>query len=367
MKCFSIITIVIMLFFSIQVTAYSEDDIYEQSIDDIIESTDNETVKLLESLGLESFSAEELADITVSDILNLLLGIFKGKLKIPVKILTSLTGIIIIYSSISCFLSNHNLNVIFDSIAVVVCSLMIFSELMNCISDSVTALKSLCTLMKTLIPAIAVIATLSGSPALAVSFNAVTVYAAEIIGALCADFLTPLLMIFSVISVCITFNPVLKSDILLSGFKKIVNVVLGLSASVFTGISGIKNLLSSGTDKISVKGIQFVLGSSVPVVGGALSDGLSSVIAAISLMRSTIGIAGIIIITVTVLPAVCQLVLWQIAFSVILYVSDIFSAQRINCVVQSLRFTISMMLSVILFCAYLFIVSIGMVILLGSR
>ncbi|MBQ8209740.1 MAG: hypothetical protein IJZ35_04065 [Clostridia bacterium] len=367
MKNITILACIILTFLIFSPSAYAEDAYYSQVIEDVLDWADDETESILGQLGLEQFTAEELSNISLSDISNLLFGIFKGSLKKPLHTLTTLTGLIIAFSVCSCYIQNSSLLMIFEGISVIFCSLTVLSDLMNSISDAVISLTSLSDLMKILVPVIAAIASFSGSPKLAVSYNAVTVYAAEIVSAVCTDFLTPVLMMFTVIAVCLTFNPTVKGDSILSAVKKGVNMILGFCSAIFTGISGIKNLLSSGADKISVKGVQFILGSSVPVVGGALSEGLSSIIAAVSLMKSTLGVVGIIITIVVVLPAACELILWSLSLSLASYVCSIFAQPKTESVIQAFKFSVSMMLSLILFCAYIFIVSTGMVILMGSK
>ncbi len=365
-----ILTLIIFIFliFALNITIFAEEnDYYSQSIDEILDETNEETKSLLEKLGLNEFTAEELSRISFKDITDLLLGIFKGSLAEPIKTLIRLTGIIFLFSVCCCYITNDNIKLLFESITIIYISLLIFSDLMNCIAKSSTALESVSILMKTLVPIIAAIAAFSGSPGLAVSYNAITVYAAEIITAICSDFLTPVLMMFAVFSVCLSFAPNAKGENILSAIKKCFNMLLGFCSAIFAGIAGIKNLLSSGADKVSVKGVQFLLGSSVPVVGGALSEGLSSVIAAISLMKSTVGVVGIIIITVTILPVVCELILWLLALSLASYICGLFSHTKAENVLNSLKFVVSTLQSVILFCAYIFIVSTGMVILMGSK
>lgn len=361
---FSVATL--LLFFS--VTAFSEgDDYYSQIIDEITDEIPQESKSLLEKAGLDKFTAEEIKNIEFNDIADLLLSIFKDGLKEPLETLTLLLGIIILTSLCSCYITDSNISAIFKAITVIIISLLIFQDLMNCIARASTSLQSVCTLMKTLVPIIAAIASFSGTPTLAVSYNAITVYVAEIIAAVCSDFLTPVLMNFSVLSVCLTFNPIVKGNAIMATIKKCVNMILGFCSSVFTGISGIKNLLSSGIDKVSVKGVQFILGTSVPVVGGALSEGLSSILAAVSLMKSTVGIVGIILIIIVVIPITCELVLWSLVLSFSSYVCDVFSQSKTSNIIQALKFTVSMLLSVVLFCAYIFIVSTGMVILMGNK
>ena len=358
---------VVFIFTSSIIVSANENDFYTESINDILEQTPEESKKILEQLGLSDCTFDELNNISLDDIWELLISIFKGSLNKPFKLLLLLVEISIISSVCSAYLSNSKTQLLFDSITVVIIALIVFSNIKECIIRASASLVSICTLMKVLIPTITAIASFSGNPALAVSYNAITVYTSEIIGTVCTDFLSPILINFAMLSVCLTFNSFVKGENILTVIKKAVNMILGFCASVFTGIAGIKNLLSSGADKISVKGIQFLLGSSVPVVGGALSDGLSSVLATVSLLKSTVGAIGVILTIVTVLPTICELVLWTFSLSSASYICGILSLSKAESILLSLKFVITILISIILFCTYIFIISTGMVILMGSN
>lgn len=360
---------IIILIFVFSTTAFAEDSsYYKNSVESILDGIDADTKSILEDFGLSEYSYTELYNISFADIADLLLSIFKGSLKVPATCTATIIGMSVIGSIGSVYIrKSGSLSEYIEMITVVMISLFVLSEIIDCISRTVTAIESLGVFMKILIPIIAVLASVSGNPALAVSYNSVTVYAAEAITAVCRDFLTPILVIFTCMAVCLTVNSAIKSDSVLSMIKKCINTLLGLAGTVFTGIIAIKDVLSSGADKVSVKGIKFLLGTSVPVVGSALSEGLSSIIASVALMKSTFGIIGIIIIIVIALPCVCELVLWMLMLSFASYCCEIFSQNKTAYVISAMRFTVSMLLSILLFTAYILIVSTGMVLLISNR
>ena len=345
-----------------------DSDFYSNSIESVIDSVDDDTKELLSDFGLSEYTYDELYNISFSDIQNLLLSVFKGSLKIPVSCAVSAIGIALVSAIGSVYITKSgSMAEYFEMITVVFISLLIFSKIIGCISRTVTSIESLGVFMKILVPVLAVMASFSGSPALAVSYNAVTVYTAEVITAVCRDILTPLLVIFACIAVCLSLNSVVKADSVLGMFKKFINMILGLAGTVFTGVVAIKDILSAGADKVSVKGIKFLLGSSVPVVGSVLSEGLSSIIASVSLMKNTFGIIGIILIIVLVLPVACELTVWILFLSFTAYCCEMFGQSRTASVISSLKFTVSMLLSVLLFTVYILIVSTGMIILIGNK
>lgn len=348
---------------------YAESNsLYSDNVDELLSLLDDDTIELLNSLGIDNYSPENIGNISIKDAFSALIGIFSGAFQEPFVCLCSVFGLIIMISLAESYISKESeFSDFIEFLGSMFVSLLIFSNAVECISDSVAALHTVSVLTKALIPVMAAITAFAGAPAMAVSYNAAALYSAEIISGICVDFLTPLLCIFAAMAVCGAVNSSVKINPILAMIKKIFSVILGLSGTVFTGIIAIKDVLASGIDKVSVKGIKFILGSSVPVVGGVLSEGLSSVISAAVLMKNAYGIFGIIVIAVVSLPVICELLLWLAALTGASYAAEAFSQDKTAGILSSLKFVFSMLLSLVLFSVFILIISTAMVILMSSK
>ena len=343
-------------------------EIYEKGIENLMESVDDDVYDILKSLGVEEFSPEDFINIGLDDSFKLVFDIFRGSLTEPLKCLCSLLGVVIMTAAAGSFIDEKgSFKIYFDSVTVLFSGLLAFSMAEQCIKSVASSLYSVGTALKALIPIMAAVTAYSGNPALAVSYNAVALYSAEIINALCQDFLTPVLCMVAAVSVCGSVNVSADFSPLLSGAKKIINIILGLCGTVFTGILTVKDVLAASVDKVSVKSLKFLLGSAVPIVGGSVSEGFSSVLASVSLMKNTYGMLGIIIIGVMVFPALCQLILWMAAFILASYAASSLGQSKTASVISSLQFVLSMLLSVLIFITYISVISTAMVILMAGK
>ncbi len=368
-KLFIEALIVFFVLISLCTSAYAYDDeLFRDSVDSVIDSADSETKEALNSLGFKEYTFDELYSISLSDIGSLILGFFTGALKKPAECFSGVIGMILITSVGSAYIrQDSRMSGFLETAAVLFTGFFLLGYTAEVIEKTITAVESIGVIMKILVPVIAAMAAFSGSYSLALSFNAVTVYVAEIISAVCREVLTVFLVILSCVGVCMSVNDVIKADTVSDGIKKTVNMILGFAGTVFTGFIAIKDVLASGVDKLSVKGIKFILGTAVPVVGNALSEGLSSIIASVVLMKNSIGVFGIIMITVIVLPVVCELILWMLSFSAAAYCCELFGQPRVSRVIMTLRFTTSVLLSVLLFGTYLLVISVGMILLMSGK
>lgn len=363
-----IVTVCVMVFcFTISVSAENVTSNKLYNSDDI--ELSDEVAEVLKSVGFDDFSVEEFCNISIKDAFDAVIDIFKGSLKKPFSCMFFIVGIIIICSVGAGFVQNNSsLSAYFDSVVVLVIVLYAFLNITQCIENAAASMYSTGILMKSLIPTTAFLAAVSGNPTLAVSYNAVMMYCAEIISAVCRDFLSPLLCCFASVSVCMSVNAAnFNSDAIFNFFKKIIGVVLGLCGTVFTGILALKDVLAVGADKIAIKSVKFVIGSTIPVIGSALSEGLSSVIASVSLMKNIYGTIGIIVIIVLTFPSVSELILWTFVFYVTEYTAQVLGLGGVAKALSSLRYVLSMLLSILLFVTYILIVSSAMIMLLGNK
>ena len=101
-----------------------------------------------------------------------------------------------------------------------------------------------------------------------------------------------------------------------SAFKKIYVFFMSLVGTVFSGIITIKGVLSDGADTVTARSIRFVVGRSLPVVGGTVSETYSALISSLGIIKNTVGVFGIITVIVTVLPTLMELLAWILVLDI---------------------------------------------------
>ena len=118
--------------------------------------------------------------------------------------------------------------------------------------------------------------------------------------------------------IVINFISKLSPDISFSGaaklIKNILKWIIGITLAVFSLFITVQSTAASLFDGIFFKATKYLVGNSVPVVGNFLSAGVDMVVAAGSLIRSSVGIVGIVLLIIEVGPPIVML----IAFSIML-------------------------------------------------
>ena len=371
MKKFISFSLMLYIFFCFSVTVSAEDisseKFYQTVVDNITDNLDDETIEILESLGFRNYTPDEISDLSLKETLSVFFEIFTDNLKEPFEFVC-ISLVIIIFCSLSGGIlgSQSKSGGYFESVSVIFISLIAFSNIIDLITKTVAVIKIVCGLMKLLLPVLTAIIAFSGKPALALSSGSVSLYISEVIIAVCNDFLSPLLCVFAAFSLCASANGNINISPVINLVKKVFSIILGFLGTVYSGVLTLRDVIAAGTDKITVKGIKFVLGSAVPIVGSTISDGFTAVLSALTLFKNTFGILGIIVCVILILPVLSRIVLWILSLMISEYISLTFGKDTISHVFASLRYVITMLLTLLCFMIFVFLISVSSVMITGG-
>lgn len=361
------LTISVCLTINVNAEELSNNDFYESVIEKLTENLDDETIEILESLGFKDYTPDEISELSLKETIIQFFSIFTENFSEPFEFLCVSSVIIIFCSMSGGILSSENKSgKYFEYVSMIFLSLISFSKIIDMITKTVSVIKIVCFLMKLLLPVLTAIIAFSGKPALALSSGTVSLYISEIIIAVSNDILTPLLCVFAAVSVCGSTNGYINISPVINLVKKVFAIILGFLGTLYSGVLTIRDVVAAGTDKIAVKGIKFVLGSAVPIVGSTISEGLSAVVSALSLFRNTFGILGIIVCIILVAPVFARIILWIFSLMISEYVAVSFGKEAVSQVFSSIRYVITMLLTLLVFMIFVFLISVSSILITGG-
>ena len=97
--------------------------------------------------------------------------------------------------------------------------------------------------------------------------------------------------------------------------KRTLTFVFGLCSTLLMATLSAQNILASASDSAGTRAVKFLAGNMIPVVGSTVGDTLRTLAASVKLMRSTVGVAGIVALALLILPTVIELFLTRFAFN----------------------------------------------------
>ncbi len=294
--------------------------------------------------------------ITFGEILKKILSLFIGGIQsnIPniVKMLT-----IAILSGIVVNLNNDN-NEIGTYTAVIIAAtiaIKIFSYSITVTEETIDGLfLFISSLMTPLV-------TTASTGRVAMGTAAATVFVAmQVFIHICKSVLIPLVCVITVFSVS---DQVGKTPYLY-GITNLLKQVLkwgtGLMITIYTVVIGLNTQAAAGMDTLAGKSIKYAVGSFVPVVGGALSDSLETVIASAKVLSGALGISGILgVLYICVVPLI-NISAVSISFKLASAVASVTSEKSVCAVIEEFAQSIGRVSLILLSVAVMFVISLAL-------
>ena len=327
-----IVIILISGIFSARLYAFADDGAeLSESITSIIDGLDlSEIEEYLEKYGNEyifSFgdSAREIVEFFVSGDLGLNYGDYIGKIlsvffKGVISLIPAFAQIVAI--SILCAICTGVEGGIISkttakTIRLAGLSLIILilaSMLLSIISSATQSIARIQKQVEIITPILITLTVLTGGSASGAIYQPSALFLST--GAI--EIVTGLIFPATIAVVLLTFMSKLNPEISFTGVsslvKSIMKWVIGLTVAIFGLFITVQGSASSLFNGIFFKVTKYLVGNSVPIVGNFLSAGVDMVVMAGSLVRSSVGVLGIILL----LSEIIQPVLLLAAFSVML-------------------------------------------------
>jgi len=206
----------------------------------------------------------------------------------------------------------------------------------------------------------------SGQVVTAGAYQAVVFSAAQGVSTLINAVVVPALTIYLVLSIISSLSDAIDISGLVENIKKSAVWVLSLIATVFVSLLSIQGVIGGASDSVTARTMKFMLSSSVPAVGNALGEAYNSVYSGISLLKSAVGIYGILAVVVIMLPVLLEALLWMFALNISAGISEMFGLKNTTNMLRASSSVASLMLAVILCSLMLLVVSTVIVLTIGG-
>lgn len=288
--------------------------------------------------------------------------IARGSFKKPIKDMIIIAGVVVLVGLIKGTAAAENFSEPLNIVIGCAVAITVFASSAGVISQGMSAVETTSDFMLALIPVLAGIITAAGNPTLALTYGSFAMAAAQAAAQTAGNIIMPLCGAFSAFGVSASLSPELKLIKLADMIKKLTIGVLSFVAAAFSAVLGLKSLLAGSTDTLASKGIKLALSSAVPIVGGALSDAYSSIIGSVSLLKSTVGVFGVIAVVMIDLPVVLQLTARIILLKLLGVLSSSMGDDTTGEVLDTLSSALIVINAAVIFTAALFIISTGIVI-----
>ena len=329
------------------------------------EELDSESRRLLDELGLSDFDYNSIVELSVSDFLLAVKDVMASGLKAPLASAGAVLIIILLSSLFQGFkqtLGSSQISSALSTVSAVLVSLLLISGLKETLAASSAAISVSADFVYAFVPAFCIIVAASGNTLAAFSTNTLLLSLAQALNFISKNIFIPLSNCFLALGICSGIRNELDLGALVENCKKYLITAVSVAATAFVSILSIKTAVASRADAIGLRSVRFAINSVVPVIGGAISEGLLSIQAYSSLIKSSVGVAGIAAVALVFLPAIIEVAFWRLFLNICSVVSQIFSDRSVTCVLKAFSDSLLVMNVILILSMVTTVISIGILI-----
>lgn len=329
---------------------------------------DKDTYDALEELGLSDFDYESITSLSLDDTLNFIISFFKDKSQTPVRSCLSVLLFVVLSSFMQSFSnkSDNTLTETYSTISALVITTVLLSKLTHTIASCVSSVSVAGDFIYAFVPVFCMIMVASGSGAVGFSTNTLLLTLSQGMSFLASNVFMPCVNCFLALGICSSLRYELHLTKLISTLKRIITTCISFLCGVFVSVLSIKTAVASRADMLGLRSIRFAVNSVVPVIGSSISEGLLSIQAYSSLIKSSVGVVGIVAVLLVFLPSLIEITVWRIALSFCSIVSDVFGDNSVSLVLCAFREALLLANVILILSMVITVISIGILVAAGG-
>lgn len=353
-----------MMLFTVHISA-EETDLYKDQLEqsgalELKEDLPQDIKEYLEQNGIDINDYNWVNNLKTENVFLHIWGFIKGGFRKPLIALGSIVAIVIINSLLFSD-SKSSVGTVVSYAAALSVTGIIIAPIISAINTAVNAMKACATFMTAFVPVFAAVTAAGGKTATSISMSALLLGAANGVSLVSNYAVVPLIGGYLSLSLATSVSPFLDNNGISSAVKKASLWIMSLISTVFLGVLSIQTVVNSAADNLSMRTAKFIIGSAVPVAGGVLSEALGTLTASVSLLKSSVGIYGVVICCIIFLPILLELLLWRFTLWAADFVASTFSLSKISDLLKALDTVLSVLCGIILLTGAMFIISLSVV------
>ncbi len=271
-----------------------------------------------------------------------------------------------ILSSIKTKMSSDSVENIVHFAALSLVIVIILSQLVPILNNVRSMIDSMKTQMNIVFPIILTMMAASGAGTSAAVYQpAVAILASGI-----TEVMTLIILPFFILSAVFTIVGSLSEGVKLKKMSEFFSSAskwfLSTLFLVFGAFLSVQGITASVFDGVSVRTAKFAVSKYVPIIGGYLSEGLNLVMAGSVLVKNAVGMTGVILLFLTLVPVLAQIVIFNLSLSLAGAVAEPLGGGKISSLLSGLAKSMSMLIAVVLGTAFIYFIFLILVITTGN-
>lgn len=310
-----------------EIERYTPDDF---DADSIFDALPDELREYLPE-GAESFDPElTRSSFTFGFFANLILKLISAAVNPAAKTFATLLGLTIVASvtgSLKGIFKSDGISSLFDFMSGLCIMLAMFSVTTGLFDSVSEYLTRLSVLVNAIIPVMTAMNVAGGNlGSAAVSANAMML-SVSFIQLLATSVMFPVLRICYGMSIASGLGGV-KLDGITKLIRGLLSWVLGIIAALIGCVMSFQNSIAARADSLAMRAVKFAASGAIPVVGSIAGDAVRTVAGSLTLVRTTVGWTGVILILLLTLPVIIEVLLTRLGVVLAETAANIIGCER---------------------------------------
>jgi stage III sporulation protein AE len=314
--------------------------------------------------GAENLNPKDVVDkFSLSYFTKLIGKLLTAALYPAVKMLSTLLGLVIISSALGALkgmFKSESMTSVFDFVSGLCIMLAMFSTVSNLFESVKVYLNRLSGLINVMLPVMTAMNIAGGNlSASVVSANAMMISLA-FIETLATKVLFPVLQICFGMTIASCMGSGLKLDGISKLVRGVFTWILGLISAGISAMMSFQNTIAERADSLSMRAVKFAATSAIPVAGNIAGDAVRTVAGSLTLVRSTVGWVGIILILLLTMPVIIEVLLTRLGVTVSSTAAGIIGLEREKTLLSELSGLLGFLIAVCVISSLMFIYALAL-------
>ena len=347
---FGMIFIIILSFNTINIFAFSPEKLEEEiDLNTLIDTLPESSKEYLpQNLKNTDDLINEIQKTDTGSIFTIFLNILKNTFPSTAKKLYSLLGILIALSVVNILKDNIGTPAYSKGLALLttaIISIFIYEFLNDIWKDAESYISTINAFITALIPVMTFLYTMGGNVSTAIVNSSGLAILLTFSNSVLNSCMLPLSKIWVGLTIAGNIGNLKGVSEITKTLKGFFTITLSGIMTLFSIFLLFKTNLSASADSAATRTIKFA-GSFIPVIGSALGETVRSLMTGISLIKSSVGFLGIIIIFIITLPIFLKILSAKICIDLSVVVSSLLGCERESIFLKEISGIINFVLAI---------------------
>ncbi len=260
---------------------------------------------------------DELLSMRPAEWVKLLWNSFSQQVTAPMRVFVRLVLVMVLgtVAMAPAGTGDRSLIPVLELVCLLVCASACVQPMQQLIEQAQQQMFCCRTSLIVAVPCMASLMAGSGRVAASAVFSGFFLSTVLLLSELAANVVFPLMRILLALFTAAGVCRFPAMDAVASFFQRSIKWMLGLGCTLFVALLGVQNLMASASDSLAMKAGKFLITSSVPIVGQAVSGAISALAAGTQLARGTAALALMAVIGASFIPVLLSCLAFWIVFS----------------------------------------------------